>query len=99
MIERRSGLLTVTHNDFGQFLKRAIPGDTVKRWEKQIAGARPPSLQTSLLVLGVGVVAFLVYTQGEVFNTWVTYATGFASSVPKALQLFRSFRTKDGATS
>jgi hypothetical protein len=99
MIERRSGLLTVTHNDFGQFLKRAIPGDTVKGWEKQIAGTRPPSLQTSLLVLGVGVVAFLVYTQGEVFNTWVTYATGFASSVPKALQLFRSFRTKDGATS
>jgi hypothetical protein len=99
MIERRSGLLTVTHIDFGQFLKRAIPGDTVKRWEKQIAGARPPSLQTSLLVLGVGVVAFLVYTQGEVFNTWVTYATGFAASVPKVLQLFRSFRTTDGATS
>jgi hypothetical protein len=99
MIERRSGLLTVTHNDFGQFLKRIVPTDTVKRWEKQIAGARPASLQTSLLVLGVGVVAFLVYTQGEVFNTWVTYATGFVASVPKALQLFRSFRTRDETTS
>jgi hypothetical protein len=99
MIERRSGLLTVTHNDLGQFLKRVIPGDTVKRWEKEIAGAGPSSLQTSLLVLGVGVVAFLVYTQGEVFNTWVTYATGFAASVPKALQLFRSFRTRDGSAS
>jgi len=97
MIERRWGLLAVADDGFAEFLKDAIPHNTVKRWERQGAGARPASLQTSLLVLGVGVVGFLIYTQGEVFNTWVTYATGFAASLPKALQFLESFRQKNGA--
>ena len=94
MIERRHGLLTIADPHFAKFLPRALPHHTVKLWEKEIAGARPFSLQTSLLIVGVGVVAFLIYTQGDVFNTWVTYATGVASVVPKALQFFENFQSK-----
>jgi hypothetical protein len=97
MIERSCGLLTVMDPDFAKFLQNAIPHHTVKHWEKEIAGARPVSIQTSLLILGLGVVAFLVYTQGDVFNTWVTYATGLAASVPKVLQLVDTVRSKSGA--
>jgi len=97
MVERRWGLLMVKNNDFATFLQHAVPHDTVKSWEKQIAGTRPASLQWSLAILGVGVVAFLIYTQGEVFNTWVTYATGVAAAVPKFLQVLDSFRSKSGA--
>jgi hypothetical protein len=96
MIERRWGLLTVKDNDFAKFLKRAIAHDDIKRWEKEIAGTRPATLQWSMLV-GLGVVAFLVYTQGEIFSTWVTYATGLAASAPKILQLLDSIRPKSAA--
>ena len=98
-IERKHGLLTITDPGFKHFLPHALPHHTVKLWEKEIAGARPFSLQTSLLILGVGVVAFLVYTQGDVFNTWVTYATGVAAAVPKALQFFENFQSKSAAKS
>jgi hypothetical protein len=97
LIERRSGPLSVKDNNFAKFLTHAIPHDTVRLWEKEIGGARPASLQWSFLVLGVGVVAFLIYTQGEVFNTWVTYATGVAAAVPKILQFLSSIRPKSGA--
>jgi len=63
--------------------------------EKQIADTRAGSLQTARLVLGVGVVGFLVYTQGGIFNTWVTYA-GLAVFVPKVLLLLDSVRSKYG---
>jgi len=98
MVERKWGLLSVKDEGFAKFLKHALPHLTVRNWERQIAGTRPFSLQTSLLIVGVGVVAFLLYTQGEVFNTWVTYATGVASAVPKALQFFENFRSKATAT-
>lgn len=97
LIEGRWGLLTVKDDDFAKFLKHAIPHHTVRSWEKQIGGTRPATLQWSLLILGVGVVAFLIYTQGDVFNTWVTYATGVAAAVPKVLQLLDSVRPKSGA--
>jgi hypothetical protein len=99
MIERKWGLLAVKDHGFAKFLKHALPHHTVRHWEKEIAGRRPFSLQTSLMIVGVGVVAFLVYTQGDVFNTWVTYATGVASAVPKVLQFFDNLRSKTGATS
>ena len=98
LINRSFGMLTVKDHNFAQFLHDAIPHHTAKHWEKDIAGARPISFQTSLLILGRGnVVVFLVYTQGDVFNTWVTYATGLAASVPKVLQLVDSVRSKSGA--
>jgi len=99
MIEQKWGLLSVKDDEFARFLKHALPQHIVRRWEKQLAGARPFSLQTSLMIIGVGVVAFLIYTQGEVFNTWVTYATGVASAVPKALQFFENLRSKSAASS
>jgi len=99
MVERRHGLLAVKDQGFAHFLKHALPHHTVKHWEKAIAGRRPFSLQNSLMVFGIGVVAFLVYTQGDVFNTWVTYATGVAAALPKVLQLFDNLRGKSGATS
>ena len=94
MIERRHGLLTVKDEGFAKFLKHALPHHTVKHWEKELAGARPFPLQTSLMIVGVGVAAFLLYTQGDVFNTWVTYATGVAATVPKLLQFFDNLRGK-----
>lgn len=94
MIERRHGLLTVKDEGFAKFLKHALPHHTVKHWEKELAGARPFPLQTSLMIVGVGVAAFLLYTQGDVFNTWVTYATGVAATVPKVLQFFDNLRGK-----
>ena len=99
LVERKHGLLTVEDPGFRHFLPHALPRATVKRWESEIAGARPFSLQTSLLILGVGVVAFLVYTQGDVFNTWVTYATGLVAAVPKALQFFENVQSKSAAKS
>ena len=97
LIERRWALLTVKERNFAKFLAHAVHRDTVKHWEKDIAGARPASLQWSFLVLGVGVVAFLIYTQGAVFNTWVTYATGVAAAAPKILQFLSSVRPKSDA--
>lgn len=99
LIERRRGLLTVTDVGFAKFLPRALPRQTIKLWEKELAGTHPFSLQTSLLILGVGVVAFLVYTQGDVFNTWVTYASGVAAAVPKVLQFFDNLWGKTAAKS
>ena len=87
----------VKDGDLAKFLQHAMPRETVRNWEDQIAGARPATLRWSLGILGVGVVAFLIYTQGEVFNTWVTYATGVAAAVPKILQAFNSFRQKTAA--
>jgi hypothetical protein len=99
MVERRHGLLAVKDHAFAHFLKHALPRHTVKHWEKEIAGRRPFSLQNSLMVFGVLVVGFLVYTQGDVFNTWVTYATGVTAALPKVLQLFDNLQGKSGATS
>ena len=99
MVERRHGLLVVKDPAFAHFLKHALPHHTVKHWEKEIAGRRPFSLQNSLMVFGVLVVGFLVYTQGDVFNTWVTYATGVTAALPKVLQLFDNLQGKSGATS
>lgn len=94
LIVRRSGLLRIRNEEFAMFLKHAVSSSTTKRWEKEGAGITAASLRISLLVIGAGVVGFLIYTQGEVFNTWVTYATGFAASVPTFLHLFSLFRGK-----
>ena len=65
----------VRDHGFAKFSKHAVPHHTVKHWKKESAGRHPFSLQTSQMIVGIGIVAFLVYTQGDVFNTWVTYAT------------------------
>ena len=90
-VEKRRGLLTITDPSFANFLKCATAPETIRNWERQEAGVRFTSLRTSLLVVGVGVAAFLIYTQGDVFSTWVTYMTGLAASVPVFLRLFEIF--------
>jgi len=97
LIERRWGLLTIRDDRFADFLESAVPPNTIKHWERQGSGVHSASLRTSLLVVGVGVAAFLIYTQGAVFNTWVTYATGLAASVPAFLHVFNIFRRGKGA--
>jgi hypothetical protein len=92
LIVRRSGLLEIRSAEFAMFLKCAVSLSTTKRWEKDGAGITAASLRISLLVIGAAMVSFLIYTQGEVFNTWVTYATGLAASVPTFLHLFSLFR-------
>jgi hypothetical protein len=97
VVVSRWGLLTIKDSRFAEFVKCAVASDTIKHWEGQGAGTRSASLRTSLLVVGAGVAGFLIYTQGEVFNTWVTYATGLAASVPAFIRVFAMFRGKNGA--
>ena len=92
LIVRRWGLLKIQNEEFAMFLRHAVSPSTTERWETEEAGITAASLRISLLVIGVGVVGFLIYTQGEVFNIWVTYATGFAASVPTFLHVFSLFR-------
>jgi len=99
LIGCRTGCLEIRSAEFAKFLKNAVSSFTTKRWEKEGAGTTAASLRISLLVIGAGVVTFLIYTQGEVFNTWVTYATGFAASVPTFLHLFSLFRGGKAAES
>jgi hypothetical protein len=49
-------------------------------------------LRTSLLVAGVAIAGFLLYTQGPIFNTWLTYMTGLAAAVPAVIRLIQSIR-------
>jgi hypothetical protein len=97
IVLRRWGLVTIKDSRFAEFVKCAVPPDTVKHWEGRGAGTRSASLRTSLLVVGVAVGGFLIYTQGEIFNTWVTYATGLAAAVPAFIRVFAVLRGKSGA--
>jgi hypothetical protein len=97
LIERRWGLLAIQNDRFAEFLKRSISPAAIMGWEAGGAGVRSAAFRTGLLVIGVGVACFLIYTQGEVFNTWVACATGLAASVPAFLHLFDTFRHGKGA--
>ena len=90
------GLLAIKDSHFTEFLKSAVPSDRIKHWEGQVAGSRSDSIRTSLLVVGAGVAGFLIYTQGEVLNTWVTYATGLAAAIPAFIRVLTMFRGKGG---
>jgi hypothetical protein len=91
LVMRRWGMLTVKDDRFSQFLKSAIPCKSIKRWERQGTGMRSATLRTSLLVAGVGIAGFLLYTQGAIFNTWLTYMTGLAAAVPAVMRLLEIF--------
>ena len=91
LVVRAFGMLVIKDARLAQFLKRAISRDIVKKWESQGAG-RSNTLRTSLLVAGAAVVIFLLSTQGAVVNTWITYATGFAASIPALLKLLELLR-------
>ena len=91
LVMRRWGMLTVKDDRFSQFLKSAIPCKSIKRWERQGTGMRSATLRTSLVVAGVGIAGFLLYTQGAIFNTWLTYMTGLAAAVPAVMRLLEIF--------
>jgi hypothetical protein len=94
---RRWGLLIIRDSRFAEYVKSAVPPEAIKHWEGQGAGSRSTPLSTSLLVVGATVAGFLIYTQGEVLNTWVTYATGLAAAVPAFIRVVAMFRGKSGA--
>jgi hypothetical protein len=97
LVERKCGLLTIRDSRFAEFLQGVSRSGSVEQWERLQEGVHRDTLRTSLMVVGFGVAGFLIYTQGAVFNTWVTYMTGAAASVPAFLRLFDSFRRGSGA--
>jgi hypothetical protein len=92
LVVRQWGMLTVRDRHFARFLKGAIPRGSIKHWEKQGAGIHAGTLRTGLMVAGVGIGGFLLYTQGAIFNNWVTYMTGLAAAVPAVMKLLDVFR-------
>jgi hypothetical protein len=92
MIARRFGLLEVTDEGFATVLRHSIPRDTIHHWEKDLAEKKQFSLQTIMAVVGLAIIGFFAYTQAEIFNTWVTYAAGVATTLPKIVQFIDNFR-------
>ncbi len=91
LVVRAYGMLAIKDSRFVQFLKKTISRDTIKEWESQGAGYSN-TLRTSLLVTGAAVVIFLLWTQGAVVNTWITYATGLAAAIPALLKVLELLR-------
>ncbi len=92
LVVRQWGMLTIKDRGFAHFLKSAVPCRSIKHWEKQGAGIHAGTLRTALVVAGVGIGGFLLYTQGAIFNNWVTYMTGLAAAVPAVMKLLDVFR-------
>jgi hypothetical protein len=92
LVVRQWGMLTIKDHGFAHFLKSAIPRRSIRHWEKQGAGIHAGTLRTALVVAGVGIGLFLLYTQGAIFNNWVTYMTGLAAAVPAVMKLLDVFR-------
>jgi hypothetical protein len=82
-----NGMIAIQDPHFTNFLKSAVSPRTITKWERLGAGIHSGTLRTSLLILGLAVAVFLLYTQGAVFNTWVTYATGLAAAIPAFLRV------------
>jgi hypothetical protein len=93
LVVRRDGMIAVRDIGFCKFLKSAIPQETIARWERLGASGHSTVARTSLLVAGACLTGFLIYTQGAIFQTWVTYASGLAASLPVFLRLFEMFRS------
>ncbi len=91
LVVRACGMLAIKDFRFVQFLNRTISRDIIKEWESE-GGGRSNTLRTSLFVTGAAVVIFLLWTQGAVVNTWITYATGLAASIPAFLKLLELVR-------
>jgi hypothetical protein len=87
LIAREWGLLKIKNACFANFLKNAVPPKVIKHWERDGTDVRLASLRTSLLVAGLGVGGFVIYSQSDVLNTWVTYMTGIAALIPACLRV------------
>ena len=89
LIAVKGGLLSVSDGGFEDFLKHDTElAGAVGEWER--AGVTVPwgPIRATLILLGLGVVAFLSTQGEEVLQTWVTYLTGIAGSVLGLIQLF-----------
>lgn len=84
-------MLAIRDSCFVQFVKKTISRDTIKELENQGTG-HSNTLRTYLLVTGAAIVIFLLWTQGAVVNTWITYATGLAASIPAFLKVLELLR-------
>ena len=93
LVVRRNGMIAVRDTALCQFLKSAVPQRTIARWERHGASVHSTVARTSLLIAGACLTGFLLYTQGAIFQTWVTYASGLAASLPVFLRLFEMFRS------
>jgi len=92
LVVRRDGMIAIRDTGLAEFLESAISRDTITKWETQEASGHSTVVRTSFLVAGACVTGFLIYTQGAVFQTWVTYASVLATSLPLFLRLFEIFR-------
>jgi hypothetical protein len=92
VIFRDRGLLSIKDPCFADFLQNAVPPDIITDWEKEGTDIRVAWLRTSLLIAGIGVGGFLISSQTDILNTWVTYVTGLAAVVPACLRLLETVR-------
>jgi hypothetical protein len=91
LVVRAYGMLAIRDSCFVQFVKKTISRDTIKELENQGTG-HSNTLRTYLLVTGAAIAIFLLWTQGAVVNTWITYATGLAASIPAFLKVLELLR-------
>jgi hypothetical protein len=98
LVVRAHGMLTIRDSRFMQFLQSSISCDLVKEWESQGVG-RSNALRTFLFVAGAAVGIFVLCTQAAVVDSWITYATGLAASIPAFLKVFELLRGVSGTAS
>jgi hypothetical protein len=96
LIVRKWGTLTVSDPEFAAFLNSIGP-NVIRDLETRGDATNSFSLRISLWVVCIGLAGFLIFTQREMFNAWVTYATGLAAAVPALLKVVSVFRGKGGA--
>ena len=92
LLTRSHGMLEVFSSEFARFLKYAIHREKIQTWEKEGAGSRRASLRTSLLIAGVAVALFFLYTQGALVQTWMQYLGAAGSAVAAVLKLINVIR-------
>ena len=81
LIRRSYGMLEIGSAEFAKFLKSAIPRERIKRWEMQAMGPHTAAVRTSLLIAGVAVALFLLYTQGALVETWTKYMSAVGAAI------------------
>jgi hypothetical protein len=81
LVKRSYGMLEIGSAGFAKFLNSAIPRERIKRWESQAMGPHTAAVRTSLLIAGVAVAFFLLYTQGGLVETWTKYMSAVGAAL------------------
>jgi len=92
LLKRSHGLLEVFSSGFARSLKYVISREGIRTWEKEAAGSRRASLRTSLLITGVAVALFLLYTQGALVQTWTQYLATVGAAIAAVFKLINVIR-------